>query len=60
VHSTILGESFAFAKGETIYTEQSKKYTLDEIDNLAQRAGFMPHPLFTDANTSYAIVAWQA
>ena len=60
IYSTVLRESFSFDSGETIFTEESKKYSLNDIKTLADKAGFIPHSLFTDANSSYAIVAWQA
>ena len=42
------GESFTFAKGETLHTENSYKFTVEGVRQLAARAGFMPGPVWTD------------
>ena len=34
-----LGRTFRFARGERIHTEDSRKYTLEQLDALASRAG---------------------
>jgi uncharacterized SAM-dependent methyltransferase len=35
-----LGRRFYLAKGETIHTENSYKYSMQQIENLASRNGF--------------------
>ncbi|HEX9792417.1 MAG TPA: L-histidine N(alpha)-methyltransferase [Planctomycetota bacterium] len=40
VHVAALEEDFEFDAGERVHTENSAKYGLDEIDILAERAGF--------------------
>lgn len=60
VYSSVLDESFAFTNGEAIYTEQSRKFSLEDVAVLARKSGFRPHRVFSDAKTSYAVVAWEA
>ncbi|WP_431134629.1 L-histidine N(alpha)-methyltransferase [Psychroserpens mesophilus] len=43
-----LGKSFDFAYDELIWTELSKKYSLEEIDNLARESGFKTVNHFLD------------
>jgi dimethylhistidine N-methyltransferase len=43
-----LGMTFAFAKGETIHTENSYKFTLAQIDALAAAAGFRLERVWSD------------
>ncbi len=42
------GRTFAFAEGETIHTENSYKFTVEEFHDLATRAGFRPERTWTD------------
>jgi dimethylhistidine N-methyltransferase len=44
----VAGEAFAFAPGETIHTENSYKYGIEEFQGLAARAGFEPQAVWTD------------
>src|SRR5262249_7665462 len=37
----VLGEAFDFAEGETIHTENSHKYTVEEFQRLAASAGWL-------------------
>jgi dimethylhistidine N-methyltransferase len=46
---TVAGEPFTFAAGETIHTENSYKYGVEEFRRLAARAGFLPEAVWTDA-----------
>jgi dimethylhistidine N-methyltransferase len=41
---------FHFARGESIHTESSYKYTTDQIEELAQKAGLEARRHFTDRN----------
>ncbi|HET8608446.1 MAG TPA: L-histidine N(alpha)-methyltransferase [Burkholderiales bacterium] len=52
---TIGGQSFEFGDGETIHTENSCKYTVDEFRNLARSAGFEPRQVWTDANDWFSV-----
>jgi len=40
IYINTLDEEFSFAAGESIHTENSYKYSLEEIDNLARGVGF--------------------
>ena len=42
------GRSIVFRQGETIHTENSYKYTVEEMRRLASRAGFRAGPVWTD------------
>lgn len=42
------GRAFAFAAGETIHTENSYKYSIDEFVALAATAGYRPIGVWTD------------
>jgi dimethylhistidine N-methyltransferase len=47
--------SFSFAKGETIHTENSYKYTVASFRALAENAGWRPVATWTDANDYFAV-----
>ena len=49
------GNSFSFAKGETIHTENSYKYTIDEFITLAAKAGFQSDALWVDENDLFSV-----
>jgi len=51
----VAGQTFAFAEGETIHTEHSHKYGLDEFRDLARRAGFIPVKAWTDAQNLFSV-----
>lgn len=44
-----------FAKGENIHTENSYKYTIEEFQALAVRAGFISIDSWTDANALFSV-----
>ena len=48
------GFSVTFGKGETIWTETSHKYSLAEVDALAQRTGFRHETQWVDAEWPFA------
>lgn len=60
VRSRRLACDFAFQAGETIYTEQSQKYSQGMIDTLARGSGFDVQCHFTDERGWYTVVVWQA
>jgi dimethylhistidine N-methyltransferase len=60
VHSRRLACDFAFQAGETIYTEQSQKYSQGTIDAMARESGFDVQCHFTDERGWYTVVVWQA
>jgi dimethylhistidine N-methyltransferase len=51
----VAGEAFAFAAGESIHTENSYKYGIEEFQGLAARAGFRPNAVWTDARGLFAV-----
>jgi len=44
----LMGETFRFAAGETIHTENSHKYTFAGVRELARKAGWRPGRTWTD------------
>jgi L-histidine N-alpha-methyltransferase len=54
---TVAGRSFTFAKGETIHTENSYKYTVESFRTLAADAGWRAVATWTDANDYFAVHA---
>ncbi|MEJ0068758.1 MAG: L-histidine N(alpha)-methyltransferase [Pseudomonadota bacterium] len=48
-------EAFAFTAGETIHTEDSYKYGIEDFQSLAQRAGFEPVTAWTDAERLFSV-----
>lgn len=51
----VAGHSFAFRRGETIHTENSCKYSVDEFRQLAREAGFTPQRCWCDAQQLFSI-----
>ncbi len=51
----ILGRDFRFRKGETIHTENSYKYTVDEFSEMAGSAGFIKAKTWTDSSNLFSI-----
>lgn len=49
------GYSFDFAKGETIHTENSYKYTVEGFRALAREAGWRPIRVWTDSDGWFSI-----
>jgi len=56
-HQTVraLGQTFAFAPGETIHTENSYKHTLDGFAQLARKAGWRSERAWTDRDRLFSI-----
>lgn len=52
---TIAGENFYFEEGETLYTENSYKYSVDGFRALAVRGGFHPRALWTDPQKLFSV-----
>lgn len=52
---TISGKVFEFRAGETIHTENSCKYSLDEFRDVAHAAGFNSLKSWTDADNLFAV-----
>jgi len=53
-------ERFAFREGETIHTENSHKFTVEGLRELATRAGFRPGAVWTDAERQFSVHWLQA
>ena len=56
---TVLGQPFTMAAGETIHTENSYKWSLDEARLLARAAGWTPLAVWTDAHALFAVHLWR-
>lgn len=53
----VAGVAFHFARGETIHTENSYKFTARCLAALAERAGLGPAGVWTDPEDRFAVVA---
>ena len=51
----LAGHTFEFAEGETIHTENSYKYSVEEFRNLAARAGFTTDTVWTDDDNLFSL-----
>jgi dimethylhistidine N-methyltransferase len=52
---TVAGETVAFEDGETIHTEYSYKYTLDDFADLVHEVGFAVDEVWTDEHTYFSV-----
>lgn len=52
---TIEAESFEFDRDETIHTENSYKYSIEEFASLARRSGFVVDCVWTDAEQLFSV-----
>jgi dimethylhistidine N-methyltransferase len=59
VHLAALNETLYFKAFESIFMEVSKKYSQEEIEELARRSGFKVIENFTDSETYFADCLWQ-
>ncbi|MEF2553750.1 L-histidine N(alpha)-methyltransferase [Aurantimonas sp. A2-1-M11] len=57
---SVAGRSFAFAAGETIHTESSRKYDVDSLTDMAGEAGWSLDHVWTDAEGLFALVSLSA
>jgi L-histidine Nalpha-methyltransferase len=57
---SVAGRSFALARGETIHTENSHKYTDEEARLLARASGWEPYALWTDDERLFSLHLWRA
>ena len=51
----VLGQTFSFAKGERIHTENSHKYSVEEFQALAVSAGWTPANTWTDQDQLFSL-----
>jgi dimethylhistidine N-methyltransferase len=52
----VCGETFDFKHGESIHTESSRKYALDDVAELAARSGWQLARHWTDAAQRFAVL----
>jgi L-histidine Nalpha-methyltransferase len=55
VHIGALSKKYSFKKGETIHTENSYKYTLNQISRLAEQSDLSVRMIFTDKRKWFAL-----
>lgn len=55
-----LGARITFRKGESIWTESSHKFSIEELNAAAVEAGFKPVEQWTDTEWPFAEVLWRA
>lgn len=60
VFFTVLGRRFTMNAGETIHTENSHKYTLEEARLLARASGWEPLAFWTDPDDLFGLHVWGA
>ena len=53
------GLTIEFARGEAIHTENSHKYTLEMLQDLASRAGFVEEAAWTDPKGWFRVQRWR-
>ena len=51
----VLGQSFQFGAGESIHTENSYKYSVEQFCALAQGAGWHPARVWTDPHRDFSV-----
>ena len=56
---TIDENIFEFKAGESIHTENSYKYEVNNFQALARRAGFRPHKAWTDERNWFSLHYWE-
>jgi dimethylhistidine N-methyltransferase len=52
---TVAGRSFGFGEGESLHTENSYKFTVDGLQDLARRAGFEPEDVWLDDERLFSL-----
>lgn len=50
------GSSFSFAQGETLHTENSYKFTVEGLQQLALQAGLTPGPVWRDPDQPFCLL----
>lgn len=58
VHIAAAGLEVDFAPGETIWTENSHKYRLEDLEKMAARTGFRPQARWVDEDWPFAQNLW--
>jgi dimethylhistidine N-methyltransferase len=49
------GQTFSFEEGETLHTENSYKFSVQGMQALAEQAGFVPGPVWTDPGRLFSV-----
>lgn len=57
---TIADSRIPFAKGETIHTENSRKFEIRSVQRACARAGWLTRRVFTDSNEWFAVALMSA
>jgi dimethylhistidine N-methyltransferase len=57
-HIKALSLSVKFEPGETIHTESSYKFDLDQLSELARGSGFSPEKVWLDRSSSFSLNLW--
>lgn len=52
---TVAGRSFSFGQGESVHTENSYKFTIEGLQDLARRAGFEPEDVWLDDERLFSL-----
>jgi uncharacterized SAM-dependent methyltransferase len=60
VRFTVAGRSFAMRSGETIHSENSHKYTPDQVRLMLQAGGWTPLRLWSDQSHDFLLVLAEA
>lgn len=60
IESELLQASFQFSKGESIWTESSHKFEVEELGSAARHAGFLPLKNWIDHEWPFAEMLWRA
>jgi dimethylhistidine N-methyltransferase len=53
--AAVAGRYFEFKRGETIHTENSYKYSIDQFQNLARSSGWLPARHWTDEQAYFSV-----
>jgi dimethylhistidine N-methyltransferase len=54
------GRHFRFRSGETIHTESSHKWSLEQFESIAATSGFATRKHWTDPETRFAVILFEA
>jgi uncharacterized SAM-dependent methyltransferase len=52
---SLAGQSFDFAEGDSVHTENSYKYSVNGFQDLARAAGWEPRCVWTDRERRFSI-----
>lgn len=54
-HVQLADQCYEFAQGDSLHTENSYKFSLDDLHEQAIQAGFTPGPVWTDENQFFCV-----